>query len=110
VRDYPRSEGRASQCIGGASRGVVGVKSSFHASYAAHTDSTAPVLCCFASSMTAEDSGSGYTEITQRAPRNKVVAAIADKLARLTWAVLSSGKDYRLQPLQPSGRESLTCS
>jgi hypothetical protein len=30
-----------------------------------------------------------------------VVVAIANKLARIAWAVLSSGKDYRHQPLQP---------
>jgi transposase len=36
----------------------------------------------------------------QRAPRNKVVVAIANKLARMAWAVLSSGKDYQHQPLQ----------
>lgn len=33
--------------------------------------------------------------LTQRAPRNKVVVAIANKLARMAWAVLSSGKDYQ---------------
>jgi transposase len=38
--------------------------------------------------------------LAQRAPRNKVVVAIANKLARIAWAVLSSGKDYRHQPLQ----------
>jgi transposase len=36
----------------------------------------------------------------QRAPRNKVVVAIANKLARMAWAVLSSGKEYQHQPLQ----------
>ncbi|MGC2183664.1 MAG: IS110 family transposase [Terriglobales bacterium] len=36
----------------------------------------------------------------QRAPRNKVVVAIANKLARMAWAVLSSGQEYRHQPLQ----------
>ena len=30
-----------------------------------------------------------------RAPVNVVVTAAADKLARITWAVLSSGQDYR---------------
>jgi transposase len=34
-----------------------------------------------------------------RAPRNKVIVAIANKLARIAWAVLSSGKDYQHQPL-----------
>ena len=38
--------------------------------------------------------------LTQRAPRNKVVVAIAHKLARMAWAVLSSGKDYQHQRLQ----------
>lgn len=37
--------------------------------------------------------------LSQRAPRNKVVVAIANKLARIAWAVLSSGKDYRHPPL-----------
>jgi transposase len=45
--------------------------------------------------------GQWIHRLTQRAPRNKVVVAIANKLARMAWAVLSSGKDYRLQPLQP---------
>jgi transposase len=40
--------------------------------------------------------------LAQRAPRNKVVVAIANKLARIAWAVLSSGKDYRHQPLLQS--------
>src|ERR1700733_13883191 len=30
-----------------------------------------------------------------RAPKNVVVVAMANKLARIAWAVLSSGKDYR---------------
>jgi len=38
--------------------------------------------------------------LAQRAPRNQVVVAIAIKLARIAWAVLSSGQDYRHQPLQ----------
>ena len=32
--------------------------------------------------------------LAQRAPGNKVVVAIANKLARIAWAVLSSGQDY----------------
>ena len=40
--------------------------------------------------------------LSQRAPRNKVVVALANKLARIAWAVLSSGRDYRHQPLQPA--------
>jgi len=55
---------------------------------------------CFASSTTPEDFGQWVHRLAQRAPSNKVVVAIANKLARIAWAVLSSGKDYRHQPLQ----------
>jgi len=34
-------------------------------------------------------------ELELRAPRNKVVVAVANKLARIAWAVLSSGNEYR---------------
>ena len=44
--------------------------------------------------------GQWVQRLAQRAPRNKVVVAIANKLARIAWAVLSSGKDYQHQPLQ----------
>ena len=44
--------------------------------------------------------GQWVHRLAQRAPRNKVIVAIANKLARIAWAVLSSGKDYRHQPLQ----------
>ena len=44
--------------------------------------------------------GQWVSRLAQRAPRNKVVVAIANKLARMAWAVLCSGKDYRHQPLQ----------
>jgi len=44
--------------------------------------------------------GQWVHRLAQRAPRNQVVVAIANKLARIAWAVLSSGKDYRHQPLQ----------
>jgi len=44
--------------------------------------------------------GQWVQRLAQRAPRNKVVVAIANKLARIAWAVLSSGQDYRHQPLQ----------
>ena len=44
--------------------------------------------------------GEWFRRLAQRAPRNKVVVAIANKLARMAWAVLSSGKEYRYQPLQ----------
>jgi transposase len=43
--------------------------------------------------------GQWVHRLSQRAPRNKVVVAIANKLARIAWAVLSSGRDYRHQPL-----------
>ena len=43
--------------------------------------------------------GQWVKQLSQRAPRNKVVVAIANKLARIAWAVLSSGKDYQHQPL-----------
>jgi transposase len=47
--------------------------------------------------------GQWVHRLAQRAPSNKVVVAIANKLARIAWAVLSSGKDYRYQPLlQPA--------
>jgi len=46
--------------------------------------------------------GQWVHRLAQRAPRNKVVVAIANKLARIAWAVLSSGKEYRHQPLQVS--------
>jgi hypothetical protein len=51
----------------------------------------------FASSTTPEDSGSG-----------SVVVAIANKLARIAWAVLSSGRDYRHQPLQQRAAATTT--
>ena len=44
--------------------------------------------------------GQWVHRLAQRAPRNKVVVAIANKLARVAWAVLSSGRDYRHQPFQ----------
>jgi transposase len=44
--------------------------------------------------------GQWVHRLAQRAPSNKVVVAIANKLARIAWAVLSSGKEYRHQPLQ----------
>jgi transposase len=44
--------------------------------------------------------GQWVHRLAQPAPRNKVIVAIANKLARIAWAVLSSGKDYQHQPLQ----------
>jgi hypothetical protein len=35
------------------------------------------------------------TESNLPAPKNVVVVAMANKLARIAWAVLSSGEDYR---------------
>jgi transposase len=46
--------------------------------------------------------GQWIRRLEQRAPRNKVVVAIANKLARIAWAVLSRGRDYQHQPLQPA--------
>jgi transposase len=43
--------------------------------------------------------GQWVHRLAQRAPSNKVVVAIANKLARIAWAVLSSGRDYRHQSL-----------
>ncbi len=34
-------------------------------------------------------------ELEKRVPRNKAVVAVANKLARIAWAVLSSGNEYR---------------
>src|SRR5437762_14392493 len=39
--------------------------------------------------------GQWVHQLAQRAPRNKVVVAIANKLARIAWAVLSKQMDYR---------------
>jgi len=47
-----------------------------------------------------EGFGQWVHRLAQHAPRNKVVVAIANKLARIAWAVLSTGKDYQHQPLQ----------
>ena len=38
------------------------------------------------------------TQLQSRAAKNVVVVALANKLARITWAVLSSGEHYRLKP------------
>jgi len=39
--------------------------------------------------------GQWVHELAGRAPRNKVIVAIANKLARIAWAVLARGEDYR---------------
>src|ERR1700746_1005384 len=43
--------------------------------------------------------GQWVHRLSQRAPRHKVIVASANKLARIAWAVLSSGRDYHHQPL-----------
>jgi transposase len=45
--------------------------------------------------------GQWVQRLAQRAPRNKVVVAIANKLARMAWAVLSGGRDYQHQSVLP---------
>jgi len=44
--------------------------------------------------------GQWVKRLEERAPRNKVIVAIANKLARIAWAVLFSGNEYQHQPLQ----------
>ena len=39
--------------------------------------------------------GEWMTALEARAPRNVLIVAMANKLARIAWAVLSSGQDYR---------------
>jgi transposase len=39
--------------------------------------------------------GAWMTDLEARAPRNVLIVAMANKLARIAWAVLSSGQDYR---------------
>jgi len=39
--------------------------------------------------------GAWMDALEARAPRNVLVVAMANKLARIAWAVLSSGEDYR---------------
>ncbi len=38
------------------------------------------------------------TALEMRAPRNVLIVAMANKLARIAWAVLSTGQDYRTVP------------
>jgi transposase len=42
--------------------------------------------------------GAWMTALEARAPRNVLIVAMANKLARIAWAVLSSGEDYRALP------------
>ena len=39
--------------------------------------------------------GAWLDALDARAPKNVVVVAMANKLARIAWAVLSSGEDYK---------------
>jgi transposase len=43
--------------------------------------------------------GQWVHRLAARAPRNKVIIAIANKLARIAWVVLSSGNEYQHQPV-----------
>jgi 3-dehydroquinate dehydratase len=42
--------------------------------------------------------GAWITSLEKRAPRNVLIVAMANKLARIAWAVLSTGLDYRAVP------------
>src|ERR1700726_1275819 len=42
--------------------------------------------------------GAWMTSLETRAPRNVLIVATAHKLARIAWAVLSTGQDYRAVP------------
>jgi transposase len=44
--------------------------------------------------------GSWLTSLEGRAPRNVLIMAMANKLARIAWAVLSTGQDYRTVPAE----------
>ena len=39
--------------------------------------------------------GGWMNALEARAPRNVLVVTMANKLARIAWAVLSTGEDYR---------------
>ena len=43
--------------------------------------------------------GAWMTSLEARAPRNVLIVATAHKLARIAWAVLASGQDYRAVPV-----------
>jgi hypothetical protein len=42
--------------------------------------------------------GAWMTSLEMTAPRNVLIVAMANKLARIAWAVLSTGQDYRAVP------------
>ncbi len=50
--------------------------------------------------------GAWMTSLEARAPRNVLIVATANKLARIAWAVLSTGQDYRVlnTPTRPKQR------
>ncbi len=56
--------------------------------------STGHAPCCFAYATTRAVLVSGCNS-SRRAPRNKVIVAVANKLARIVWAVLFRGEAYR---------------
>jgi transposase len=45
--------------------------------------------------------GTRMDALEARAPRNVLVVAMANKLAHIAWAVLSSGEEYRQLTLLP---------
>jgi transposase len=46
--------------------------------------------------------GAWMNALEARAPRNVLVVAMANKLARIAWAVLSSGNEYRPEAGTPA--------
>ena len=38
------------------------------------------------------------TALEMRAPKNTLIVTMVNKLARIAWAVLSTGQDYRAAP------------
>ena len=47
--------------------------------------------------------GQWVHRLAARAPRNKVIVAIANKLAGIAWVVLASGNEYQHQPVAAAG-------
>jgi transposase len=47
--------------------------------------------------------GAWLTSLESRAPRNVLIVAMANKLARIAWALLSTGQDYRVVPAETAG-------
>ena len=52
-------------------------------------------LRCYASNAKDRSLGQWMSGLETRAARNVVIVATANKLARISWAVLSSGNDYQ---------------